>query len=131
MSVNGEKSSLATADVDFECIGQDCSGVLKFNLMDASMPGFQCICPLCHKSYAFEEMLRDKLHRLCEMIVAIRKAEDILGDCNVAVTVPGKTVKIPYALLLTRLNTMISFELGGKKVDFHFRVEPASPETFR
>ena len=37
-----------------------------------------------------------------------RKAEDILGDSNVSVNVAGGEVKIPYALLLTRLNTLIT-----------------------
>ena len=38
---------------------------------------------------------------------------------------------IPYALLLTRLNTLITLNYGGRSVDFHLRVEPSSPETFR
>ncbi len=56
---------------------------------------------------------------------------DILGNCDVAVNVDGKSVKIPYVLLLTRLNTIVSLSVGDKKVDFHFRVEPASPDTFK
>lgn len=131
MAKNPEHEKLATAEVDFECIEENCTAQIKFNLLDATDSNFQVICPTCHKSYQFDKDLCDKLSRLCDMILAIRKAEDLLGDCNVAVTTPGKTVKIPYALLLTRLNTMISLQLGDKKVDFHFRVEPSSPETFR
>ena len=119
------------AEVDFECLSKECDGIVKFNLSDALTDNFQGICPKCHNAYAFDSLLKEKLNKLSELIIAVRKAEDILGDCNVAVTIPGQTVKIPYALLLTRLNTMITLKLGDKDVDFHFRVEPSSPETFR
>jgi hypothetical protein len=126
-----DKNDIATAEVDFECLRAECSATVKFNLIDAVHENFQVICPACHNSYRFDSELSGKLVKLCDMIVAIRKAEDILGDCNVAVTIPGRTVKIPYALLLTRLNTMVTLQFGDRKVDFHFRVEPTSPETFR
>jgi len=131
MAINDEDGRLATAEVDFECIESGCEGDVKFKLIEAMDNSFQALCPTCHKSYQFDKDLRDKLIRLCEMIIAIRKAEDILGNCNVSINVPGKTVKVPYALLLTRLNTMVTLQLGGNKVDFHFRVEPSSPQTFR
>ena len=77
------------------------------------------------------KQLKTKLNKLKNLILVLRDAESILGDCNVAVTVPAGEVKIPYALLLTRLNTMITLNLGEKKVDFHIRIEPASADTFR
>ena len=42
------------------------------------------------------------------LIGAIRNAEDILGDSVVSVNVAGGNVRVPYALLLTRLNTLIT-----------------------
>ena len=119
------------AEVDFECLGDDCSGIVTFNLVDVLEDNSQAICACCHNSYAFDNDLTSKLNKLRDLIIAVRKAEDILGNCNVAVTVPGQTVKIPYALLLTRLNTMITLNLGGRDIEFHFRVEPSSSETFR
>ena len=119
------------AEVDFECFNDGCSGAISFNLSTALDDDFQGICQGCHKSYVFDANLKEKLTKLSDLIIAVRKAEDILGDCNVAVTVPGQTVKIPYSLLLTRLNTMITLKVGNRDVDFHFRVEPSSPETFR
>ena len=91
----------------------------------------QILCPKCHTPYVFDKPLREKFDKLYGLIAAVREAESILGDCSVAVAVPGGEVKIPYALLLTRLNTMITLELGTKKVDFHLWIEPASAETFR
>ena len=128
-SKNGMNTS--KAQVDFLCVEPGCSGIVKFNLVDVAQEGFQTLCPKCHKPYEFELELREKLGRLLKLIVAVREAESILGDCNVSVTVPGGETKIPYAMLLTRLNTMISLNLGGKKVDFHLWIEPSSPDTFR
>ncbi len=125
------ENSIKMAEVDFECLDSDCEGVIAFNLTEALDENFQGICQECHNSYVFDADLKEKLTKLSDLIIAVRKAEDILGDCNVAVTVPGQTVKVPYSLLLTRLNTMITLKVGGKDVDFHFRVEPSSPETFR
>ena len=125
------EKDIKMAEVDFECLSEDCEGVVAFNLGYVRQEGFQVICGECHKSYEFDSSLKEKLDKLAELIASVRKAEEILGDCNVAVTVPGGTVRIPYALLLTRLNTMITLKVGNKDVDFHFRVEPSAPDTFR
>ena len=121
----------ARAQIDFKCFVENCSGVVKFNLADIDRRDFQAVCPVCHRAYALEPALRDKLKRMLELINALRLSEDILGDSVVSVNVAGGEVRIPYALLLTRLNTLITLELDGKKVDFHLWVEPSSPDTFR
>ena len=121
----------AKAQIDFNCFTPDCDGVVKFNLADIVSRDFQAVCPKCHHPYSFDAGLKDKLERTLELMVAIRKAEDILGDSNVSVNVAGGEVRIPYALLLPRLNTLITLEVGDRKVDFHLWVEPASPDTFR
>ncbi len=121
----------ARAQIDFHCFVDDCSGVVKFNLADIGGRDFQAVCPVCHRAYALDSALRDKLRRMLELINALRGSEDILGDSVVSVNVAGGEVRIPYALLLTRLNTLITLEVGGKKVDFHLWVEPSSPDTFR
>jgi hypothetical protein len=104
---------------------------LNIRQVDVASDDFQAVCGKCHNTYELDADLRDKLNRMLLLIVAIRDAEDILGDCNVSVNVANGEVKIPYALLLTRLNTLITLNLGDRKVDFHLWVEPASPETFR
>ncbi len=123
----------AKAQIDFHCLdSESCDGVVAFNLAEVSDCNFQAVCPKCHRAYVLDEALRDKLMRMLKLVAAIRDAEDILGDSSVAVTVAGaREVKIPYALLLTRLNTLITLNYGDKKVDFHLWIEPSSPETFR
>ncbi|MBE6392117.1 MAG: hypothetical protein E7042_07990 [Lentisphaerae bacterium] len=120
-----------TARLDFCCQTENCSGVVKFNLSDVADPDFQAICPVCHRAYALDDSMRGKLQRMMELIIAIRNSEDILGDSVVSVNVAGGEVRIPYALLLSRLNTIITLEINGNKTDFHLWVEPSSPNTFR
>ena len=121
----------ARAQIDFKCFVDNCAGVVKFNLSDIGRRDFQAVCPVCHRAYVLEPNLRNKLKRMLELINALRLSEDLLGDSVVSVNVAGGEVRIPYALLLTRLNTLITLELDGKKVDFHLWVEPSSPDTFR
>ena len=119
------------AQLDFHCLTDGCEGVVNFDLINVADPEFQAVCPVCHRAYALDEALRDKLTRMMKLIASIRDCEDILGDSVVAVKVAAGEVKVPYALLLTRLNTMISLEFGGKKTDFHLWVEPSGPQAFR
>lgn len=121
----------ARARIDFHCFSAGCEGVVRFNLADVSKRDFQAVCPVCHQTYTLDKELCDKLGRMLKLVLAIREAEDILGDSNVSVNVAGGEVKIPYALLLTRLNTMITLKFGERQVDFHLWIEPASPDTFR
>ena len=117
------------AVLDFAC--PDCGGTVKFNLMELDQADFQAMCPKCHRPYQFDDQLKDKFQKLQKLILAVREAEPILGDCNVAVAVPAGEVKVPYALLLTRLNTIITLNLDNRKVDFHLWIEPSSADTFR
>ncbi len=130
--MNNTQSELgAKAQIDFHCMESDCDGVVKFNLADINSRDFQAVCPKCHHPYVLDKSLKDKLSRMMKLVMALRESEDILGDSNVSVNVVGGEVKIPYALLLTRLNTLITLDFGGRKVDFHLWIEPTSPDTFR
>ena len=119
------------AKVDFFCAEEGCDGVVQFSLQDCTDGSIQVLCPKCHKPYVFDHELRTKFNKLQKLIEVVREAEPILGDCSVSVNVPGGSVKVPYALLLTRLNTMLTLRVGGKSIDFHLWIQPSSPDTFR
>ena len=131
MTAPGVENIDAKAQIDYKCVADGCAEMIKFNLIDVTKEDFQVVCPKCHTPYEFDGELRDKLQRMCDLIIALRKSEDILGNCNVSVNVANGEVKVPYALLLTRLNTIITLKLGDQDVDFHLWVEPTSPDTFR
>jgi len=124
------ENKIGKSQVDFLCAEPDCGGVVKFNLADAGNGRLQAVCPKCHKIYEFDEELLGNLRKLLNLVNAVRDAESILGNCNVAVTVPGGEVKVPYALLMTKLNTMLTLNYGGKATDFHLLIEPSSPGMF-
>ena len=121
----------AKARIDFRCLTDECTGVVEFNLSEIADKDFQAVCPVCRRAYVLDSALRDKLERMMKLIEGLRNTEDILGDSVVSVNVAGGEVRIPYALLLTRLNTLITLNLGDTPTDFHLWVEPSSPETFR
>ena len=118
----------AMAQIDFPCFEESCGGVVKFDLGDVLQGDFEAVCPKCGRKYPLDAALRDKLARMLKLVLALRDAEDILGDTNVSVNVAGGAVKIPYALLL---NTLFTLDYGDRKVDFHLWVAPTTPETFR
>lgn len=119
------------AMVDFACLDEGCSDTVLFNVMELRQSKGRVACTACHREYCFDAGFLDKLERLRHLILAVMSAEDILGDINVAVTTPAGDVKIPYRLLLTRLNSVISLQVGGRTVDFNFRIEPLENGSFR
>ncbi len=120
------------ANIDFVCLDEECKATVKFNLMELEQKNGRVTCPDCRREYQFDAVFLDKLKRLRQLILAVRDAEDVLGDTNVGITTMAGEEKISYRLLLTRLNTIISLDVGGRKVDFRFRVEPLLEEgSFR
>ena len=116
--------------IEFDCIERDCNTSVQFNLLDLKREKGRVKCKNCHKLYQFDKDFLAKLEKLRVLIIAVRDAEDILGDCNISVVTPAGEVKLPYRLLLTRLNTLVSLNCNGKKLEFNFRVEPLSDVAF-
>lgn len=119
------------AIVDFDCIAADCARTVEFNLMSLNENGGQVACPHCHSPYRFDAKFRQKLEKLRHLVLAVQDAQDILGDCHVSINTPVSEVKVPYRLLLTRLNTLISLKVGDQVIDFNFRIEPLEKAAFK
>jgi hypothetical protein len=117
--------------IDFSCAEDGCGQPIQFNLLDLRAGEGVVTCERCRQSYDFDDEFLDKLNKLRVLILAVKDAEDILGDCSVGVATANGEIKLPYKLLLTRLNTQITFAGSGKTMDFHIRVEPLAGETFR
>ena len=82
------------------------------------------VCPRCRKAYSFHPDFVDKIKRFYKLVEAVQDARDILGNANVAINIKGNEVKIPYRLLLTRMNTLITLKMDDGELTFRFRVEP-------
>jgi hypothetical protein len=131
-----ENSSLATPafgkresgvqignNLEFRCIKDDCGEVVKFSVFDMAKND-SIRCGACGKEYTFGDELVSKLDKFEKLCRAVNEAQEILSDTNVAINVYSHEVKIPFRLLLTRLNTQLNLDVGGRDVQIRFRVSP-------
>lgn len=126
-----ETPKVMQASIDFACVDPECNATIPFRLDELRKSKGRLSCPNCRRQYRFDPKFLDKLERLEDLIMALQRAEDILGDANIAVTTASGEVRIPYRLLLTRLNTIITLEVEGRKIEFNFRVEPLNNGAYR
>ena len=113
----------ATCKIEFKCISPACATPIDFSLTEIESNG-TLVCPHCGKAYSFHPDFVDKMKRFYKLVEAVQDARDILGNANVAINVKGNEVKIPYRLLLTRMNTLITLKMDDGELTFRFRVEP-------
>ena len=109
--------------IEFKCIEKDCEGIISLSILDIE-DGSKVQCPDCDNEYTFNKDLIEKIKKFVNLIYTVRDSEDILGNTHIAIDVKGNSVHIPYRLLLTRLNTLLSLKIGEKTISFKFRVEP-------
>ena len=106
--------------LEFECL--TCQHPVRFSIFE--LDG-KIGCSNCSKKYAFEdEALKRQLRKfeaLCKQIV---ESEEILSNVAVGIDVGERQVKMPYRLLLTRLNSVLDLKMGDKVISINFRVEP-------
>lgn len=105
--------------LQFSCTA--CERPIQFSILHVKALS----CPHCKKIYHFEdETLQrqlQKFEKLCRQIV---DSEEILSNTSVGVNINGQEVKIPYKILLTRLNSKLDLKIDGKPVTIEFRLEP-------
>lgn len=106
--------------LEFECV--TCQNPVRFSIFE--LDGL-INCSKCSKKYAFEdEALKRQLQKfeaLCQQLI---DSEEILSNVAVGIDVGERQIKVPYRLLLTRLNSILELKMGDKVVSINFRVEP-------
>lgn len=113
--------------IEFKCLEEKCRQPISFRLLDLEKrPSVKC--PNCNKDYSFNSDFVDKLKKFDKLISSIKEARDILSDTNVAINFKNHEVHVPYRLLLTRMNTLLTLNIGKDKVMLRFRVEPLGEE---
>lgn len=112
--------------IELTCIA--CARPVSFSLMDITS-GSELKCKECGKKYVFNEELIEKISRFEKLLAAVYDARDLLGNANVGISFNEQEVKVPYRLLLTRLNTMLTLNVGDKEMAFRFRIEPLNMTT--
>lgn len=109
--------------IEFNCLEEKCNKPIIFELLNCEEKTL-ISCSNCGKEYTFNGNLVSKLKKFDNLISAVRDAKEILGDTNVAVNYKDHEILVPYRLLLTRMNTLLTLNIGDKKVELRFRVEP-------
>lgn len=106
----------------FKCIS--CANDVDFSLFDLDKE--QPVgCSHCDKKYSFNDPdLVRQLKKFAALCKQVRESEEILGNANIGVDVGEHHVKVPYKLLLTRLNSSLDLNIGGKALSIQFRMEP-------
>ena len=111
--------------IEFNCLEENCRNAIRLDMERIGVGKKTNIkCSHCSKEYSFNGNFVEKISKFDTLVSAIKDAKEILGDTNVAVNFKNREIRIPYRLLLTRMNTLLSLTVGDKKVEFRFRVEP-------
>lgn len=109
--------------LEFECLA--CQQPVRFSIFELNDNHAPISCSKCDKKYAFEDdSLKRQLKKFEALCCQIIDSEEILSNTSVGIDVGEHSVKIPYRLLLTRLNSMLDLKIGDQHVAINFRIEP-------
>jgi hypothetical protein len=111
------------SELEFGCVEKKCDALVRFSVLGTRKKK-PIKCPKCERVYTFGDELWRKLKLFEHLLRALHEAESILSTTNVEVDVHGYSVRIPFRLLLTRLNTELNLQIAGKQVHIRFRISP-------
>jgi len=109
--------------LQFKCLS--CQTPVLFSIFELDGQNALLTCDECNRKYSFQDeaLLRQikKFEALCKQII---DSEEILSNTAVGIDIGEHHVKIPYKLLLTRLNSTLDLMVGDQTFSISFRVEP-------
>lgn len=104
---------------------QSCHNPIQFSVFDLEKMK-HVRCSACGLQYDFnEEGLKRQLRKFEDLCRQIQASEEILSNTSVGVCIGDREVKIPYKLLLTRLNSTLDLMVGERPLTISFRIEPS------
>lgn len=116
--------------LQFNC--QSCENPISFSVFELDREESLIHCSHCQKKYAFwDENLKRQLKKFEALCKQIIESEEILSQTAVGIDVGDRHVKIPYKLLLTRLNSTLDLMIGNQPVSITFRIEPLQDTPFK
>ena len=110
-------------EIEFKCIYPQCDSVVDFYIKDIETNNF-LFCKKCNKKYSFHQDFVEKIKKFSRLIEAVQDAKEILGNTNVAIKSKDGEIKVPYRILLTRMNTLLTLQMDDGVISFKLRVEP-------
>ncbi len=104
---------------------QACQTPLSFSLFDIEKQEEGLICPFCGVVYDFDdENLKRQLKKFEDLCCQIQRSEEILSHTSIGIHLGDREIKVPYKLLLTRLNSTLDLMVGDRPLTITFRIEP-------
>ena len=86
-------------------------------------------CSECGQKYGLnEEPLKRQLKKFAALCKQIQESEEILGNTAVAVEVGTSKVQVPFKILLTRLKSTLTLQVGDKRLVVTFRTQTTAPK---
>lgn len=109
--------------LEFGC--QSCQSPIPFSILELEKKGGEIPCPHCSIVYVFsDEDLKRQIRKFEGLCRQIHQSEEILSNTSVGIFLGDREIKIPFKLLLTRLNSTLDLILGNKPLKITFRIEP-------
>lgn len=109
--------------LQFKCI--KCKQAVTFSIFELENDSEPFSCPHCNREYALHDEILKKQLRLFEALCAqLIASEEILSHVAVGINIGEHHVKIPYKLLLTRLNSTLDLVIDGEPLSIMFLIEP-------
>lgn len=109
--------------LEFTC--QNCENPVCFTIFALDKEETKITCEKCNQVYELGDpvLLRQlkKFTALCKQLV---ESEEILSSTSVGIDIGEHHVKIPYKILLTRLNPVLDLVIGETPLTIKFRIEP-------
>jgi hypothetical protein len=113
----------------FPC--QACQHSVEFSVFELEKIGNKIKCKGCGLIYDFnDETLKRQLRLFENLCRQIQLSEEILSDTSVGVFVGDREIKIPFKILLSRLNSSLRLTMGNQPFNISFRLEPTTDFAF-
>lgn len=110
--------------LQFNC--QKCKAPVNFSIFELENSEEGVVCPECGLVYDFsDEILRRQLSKFEKLCLQIQESEEILSNTSIGIYLGDREIKIPYKILLSRLNSVLDLQMGGQPLKITFRIEPA------
>lgn len=109
--------------LQFNCKG--CKHPVTFSVFELENDKDSFSCPQCSREYLLRDAVLKKQLKLFEdLCLQLIASEEILSHAAIGIDVGEHHVKIPYKLLLTRLNSTLDLIIDGEPLSIMFLIEP-------
>lgn len=109
--------------LQFKC--QKCTHLVNFSIFELENGHEHVVCEECGLIYDFsDESLRRQLSKFEKLCLQIQQSEEILSNSSIGIYLGDREIKIPYKILLSRLNSTLDLKMGEHTLKIVFRIEP-------